>query len=140
MADSPEQIPAKAAGLRRWRLRFWYACRGLILALRQEESFRVHLPAAAAALLLAGLLGLPPAHWAILLLSIAGVLTAELLNSGLERLAAAAIPSHHPLVGQALDMAAASVLVASVGAVGVGLTLLGPPLWTLLSHQLPTPV
>jgi diacylglycerol kinase len=140
MADAPEKLPARAEGLQRWRLRFVYAYRGLMLAVRQEESFRVHLPAAMAALLLAGVVRLPPAHWAILLLSIAGVLSAELLNSGLERLAAATSPGHHPLVGQALDMAAGAVLVASVGAVGVGITLLGPPLWGLLSSHLQSPV
>lgn len=140
MADELPKPPAKAPGLHRWRLRFLYALRGLLCGLRQEESFRVHLPAAMAAIALAGFLGLPATHWAILLLSIAGVLSAELLNSGLERLAAATVGGQHPLVGQALDMAAAAVLVASLGAVGVGIALFGPPLWSLISTQLSPPL
>ena len=64
--------------------------------------------------------------WALLLLTIALVWTAEALNSGLEYLADAAVPDHHHLIARAKDVAAAGVLVCAVVAVVVGILVFLP--------------
>lgn len=103
-----------------FRRRLGFAMRGLVLAVRRERSLRTQLLAAGAVLAL--LLATRPAAvwWALLLLACALVLVAELLNSALEALVDHLHPERHPAVGAAKDIAAGAVLVASVGAVAVG--------------------
>jgi diacylglycerol kinase len=77
-------------------------------------------------------LGLAGYEWAILVLTISGVLAAELINSALEMLADATSPEHHPLVGIAKDVAAGAVLVMALGSVVVGLLLFLPKLTAVI--------
>jgi len=56
------------------------------------------------------------------------VLALELLNRSIEAVVALASPEFHELAGTAKDLSAAAVLTASIGAVVVGLVVLGPPL------------
>jgi diacylglycerol kinase (ATP) len=62
----------------------------------------------------------------------AGVLAMEAMNSAVETCVNLAMPDQHPLAARAKDVAAGAVLLASLGAVAVGLILLGPKLWALL--------
>lgn len=108
---------------------FRCAFRGLAEAWRCQQNLRIHLAVAAAASALAALLRLGPVQWAILALTYSLVIAAELLNSALEALTDLVAPDYHPLARQAKDMAAGAVLVTAIGAVAVGLLVLGPPLW-----------
>jgi len=56
------------------------------------------------------------------------VWVAEGLNTALEKLADAAVPQHHELVGKAKDVSAAAVLIAAVIAVAVAIALFAPRL------------
>ena len=105
-----------------FRRRLGFAIRGLALAVRRERSLRTQLLAAGTVLALLLLLATRPAAvwWALLLLACALVLVAELLNSALEALVDHLHPERHPAVGAAKDIAAGAVLLASVGAVAVG--------------------
>jgi diacylglycerol kinase len=67
-----------------------------------------------------------------LALAMALVLGAEALNTAIELVVDMAQPEWHALARDAKDVAAASVLLASVGAAVVGLWVLGPKLWALL--------
>ena len=71
--------------------------------------------------------------WAILLLTIALVWVAEFVNTAVEALVDLLSPEIHPLAKAAKDIAAASVLIAALAALVVGLLVLGPPLWLRLS-------
>jgi diacylglycerol kinase len=68
-------------------------------------------------------LRLPAAAWAIVFLTIALVVGAELLNSAVESVVDLVSPGEHPLAKRAKDVAAAAVLVAAAGAVAVGVCL-----------------
>ncbi|MDP9107268.1 MAG: diacylglycerol kinase family protein, partial [Candidatus Eremiobacteraeota bacterium] len=68
-------------------------------------------------------LRLPAAGWAILFLTIALVVGAELLNAAVESVVNLVSPEDHPLAKRAKDVAAAAVLVAAAGAVAVGICL-----------------
>ena len=72
------------------------------------------------------------ADLAPLVLACALVLALELLNTALEASLNLLHPGQHPLVKRAKDAAAGAVLLASCGAVLVGLVTLGPPLWEWL--------
>ena len=84
---------------------------------------RIHAVAAAAVVVAGALLRLPPAAWAILFLTIALVVAAELLNAAVESVVDLVSPEDHPLAKRAKDVAAAAVLVAAAGAVAVAICL-----------------
>jgi diacylglycerol kinase len=96
--------------------------------MRTQNSFYVHLPVAAIVLALSAWLRLEIWRWVALVICIAMVLAFELLNTAIESLVARLHPEHNPIIGRALDSAAAAVLIASLGAVVVGLLVIGPPL------------
>ncbi|HUO19311.1 MAG TPA: diacylglycerol kinase [Steroidobacteraceae bacterium] len=100
-------------------VRLGFALRGLGHALRTERS--VQLQAVAAAVVLLALLKLRPSWgwWALAGLASAGVIAAELLNTAIETLADHLHPDLHPRIRLVKDCAAAAVLVAVLGALGV---------------------
>ena len=100
------------------RLRFARA--GLAEAFVGESSFRTHV--LATVVVFAGLLWLRPAPlwWAILSLTVALVLAAELVNTAIECLADHLHPETHPRIRVVKDCAAAAVLVVSLAALAVG--------------------
>lgn len=111
---------------------FRYAWRGVVLTLRSERNFRVHLAAAEGVLFLAGVERLPAPSVAVLLLTIGLVLSLELVNTAIERAVdIAAGERTMPLAAAAKDAAAGAVLASSILAASIGLLLLGPRLWML---------
>ena len=104
--------------------RFRFACAGLASALRSEASMRVHV--VAFALLLAVLVAFrpEPLWWALAILASAAVVTTELVNTAIEHLADHLHPEIHPSIRIVKDCAAAAVLVAVMGALGVAVALL----------------
>lgn len=111
---------------------FRCAFSGLWYAFRTQRNFPIHLSIAAGVVALAVWLHLPPNQWALLLLTIGLVLTLELVNSALEYAVDLASPEIHPLAKAAKDVSAGAVLLAAMVSVGVGLLVLGPPLWARL--------
>jgi diacylglycerol kinase (ATP) len=109
---------------RRFRARLGFALRGFAHAMRSEASLRLQALAGAAALLV--LLVLRPAAvwWALVLLASAAVVSAELLNTAIEHLADVLHPQQSPAVRVVKDCAAAGVLIAVLGALGVAAALL----------------
>ena len=115
--------------------KFAVAISGVAWAARHQNSFRVHLPVAAAAIALSAWLQVEPWRWVAVVLAITIVISAELLNTSLEQLVRVLHPNQHPQIGRALDAAAGAVLIAASGAVAVGLVTLGPPLWNAIAEK-----
>lgn len=99
------------------RLRFAWA--GIIHALRAEHSLRFHLFALCLVLIVLAIFRPEPQWWAIVILSSAAVISAELFNTALENLADHLHPEIHPSIRIVKDCAAAAVLVTSLAALGV---------------------
>jgi diacylglycerol kinase len=112
---------------------FRYAFHGWHYALRTQQNIWIHTVVATAVLVMGVWLKLPPRDWAVLILTTAMVFSAEFLNTSIEAVVDLASPDHHPLAKIAKDVGAASVLVAALAAIFVGLLILGPPLWTRLT-------
>jgi diacylglycerol kinase len=108
---------------------FIAAGRGLVRLVRSEPNFQIHLVAAAVAIGLGFWLGLSKPEWLILIFTITLVLALEALNSSVEKLTDFLEPRWHPLARATKDLAAAAVLVASIGAALIGLGIFGPKLW-----------
>ena len=105
---------------------FGHAFRGIWSALRSEVHMRFHAVATAVVAGLGLYYRLGRLEWALVGLAIAGVWTAELLNTAIEALTDLASPDFHPLAGKAKDIASGAVLLAAAGAVVVGALVFGP--------------
>ena len=108
---------------------FGHAFRGWYHVLQTQHNAWIHSVVATVVIVLGIWLGLPPRDWAVLVLAIAMVFTAEFINTSMEAVVDLASPSHHPLAKVGKDVGAAAVLVAALSAVLIGLLILGPPLW-----------
>ena len=97
------------------------ALAGLRFAWRDERNFRTHIWLSL--ITLAVFFWLQPAAiwWALIILSIALVLAAELINSAVEALSDHLHPDIHPSIGKVKDMLAGMVLVVSIAAAIIAL-------------------
>ncbi len=103
---------------------FRYAFAGLGAAWRTQRNVRIHAVIALAVVVAGVLLRFPPLSWALATLAIVLVVTTELLNTAIEAVVDLASPELHPLAKRAKDVAAAAVLVASLGAAAIGAIVL----------------
>ena len=104
-----------------WYAKFANAFRGVAVGIRGQSSFNVHFVFGAAVLLAGAVLQIAdPRQWCLLILCITIVLSAELFNSALERLARAISDQPDTDLGAALDIGSAAVLLAAIGAAIVG--------------------
>jgi diacylglycerol kinase (ATP) len=113
---------------------FRHAFRGWWYVLRTQHNTWIHASVTAAVIILGLWLGLPARDWAVLILTIAMVFTAEFINTAIEAVVDLATQEHHPLAKIGKDVGAAAVLIAALAAVLVGLLILGPPLWVRLKE------
>jgi diacylglycerol kinase len=112
---------------------FRYAFQGWWYVIRTQKNAWIHAIVSATVMLLSLWLSLSPQEWAIIILTIASVWTAEILNTALEAVVDLASPQHHPLAKVGKDVGAAAVLIAALSSVVIGLLILGPPLWNRIA-------
>jgi diacylglycerol kinase (ATP) len=99
---------------------FNYAFEGVIHVLRTQRNLRIHFLIAAAVLVAAVVVGVTRFELIALLLAIAFVLIAEMINTAIEHTIDVATTSFDPMAKLAKDIAAGAVLIASVNAVAIG--------------------
>jgi diacylglycerol kinase (ATP) len=99
---------------------FNYAFEGLIHVLRRERNMRIHFAIATGVLVLAFLSDINRFELIALMIAIAFVLIAEMVNTAVEATIDLATTSFDPLGKLAKDIAAGAVLIASANAVVVG--------------------
>ena len=99
---------------------FNFAFEGIIHVLRTQRNMRIHFVAASSCWWPRSGSGVTRLELIALLLSIAFVLIAEMINSAIEQAIDVATTSFDPLAKLAKDIAAGAVLIATVNAVAVG--------------------
>ncbi len=123
---------------------FNYAFEGIIHVLRTQRNMRIHLVIAACVLVLAFAVGVSKFELIALLLAIAFVLIAEMVNTALEHAIDVATTSFDPMAKLAKDIAAGAVLIATATAVAIGYvvfaTRLADPSGRLLDRLRDAPV
>ena len=122
----PFRYPALMINIQKMVNSFGYAFKGIGHLIKLENNARVHL---LATICIAGLgfwHNLLAKEWALLTIVIGIVWITEILNTALERLTDLVSPNYHKLAGQAKDLGAAAVLLASLVAVIVGLLIFIP--------------
>lgn len=112
---------------------FKNARKGMRLTLKSERNLRIHLFVASLVLVSAYCLNFSINKFCILLLTIAGVISAEMFNSAIEfSLDAIFHNKFNRMVGMAKDIAAGAVMIVTISAVLIGVLLFAPPLIQLL--------
>jgi diacylglycerol kinase (ATP) len=107
---------------------FGHAFRGWWHVLQTQHNAWIHSVVATMIVGVGLWVGLSPHDWAIVVLTIAMVFTAEFINTAIEAVLDLASPVKHPLAKVGKDVGAGAVLVAALAAALVGLLILGPPL------------
>jgi diacylglycerol kinase (ATP) len=112
---------------------FKAAGQGLITLLKNEHNSWVHLLVSIAVIALGCYFFITAIEWCLLIIAISLVWMAEALNSAIEYLCDKVSPEIDPLIKQAKDVAAAAVLLGSIGAVLIGLIVFYPYLAQLIA-------
>ncbi len=127
---SPEAYAWDVPARRHWvveRVRsVGFAVKGVWHLVSVEPNARVHMVASTLVVLLGAMLRVGVQQWCWLIVAMAGVWTAEGMNTAVEMLADVVSPGQHPVIGRAKDVAAGAVLLAAAGAAGIGVCVLGP--------------
>jgi diacylglycerol kinase (ATP) len=99
---------------------FNYAFEGIIHVLRTQRNLRIHFAVAIVVIAAAAALGVDRLSMIALLIVIAFVLVAEMVNSAIEGAIDVSTTSFDPNAKLAKDVAAGAVLIASITALAVG--------------------
>ena len=107
-----------------------YAFHGWGYVLRTQRNAWIHMVVSIAVTIICLWLGLPNRDWAVIILAIAMVWTAEFVNTALEAVVdLASNHQQHSLARVGKDVGAAAVLIAALASALIGLLVIGPALW-----------
>jgi diacylglycerol kinase len=115
---------------------FRFAFVGWWFVIRTQRNAWIHAIVSLMVIAISFWLNLDSHDWALIIIAIAMVWTAEFINTALEAVVDLASPEKHELAQVGKDVGAAAVLIAAGTAALIGLLILGPPLWTRLSPLL----
>jgi diacylglycerol kinase len=110
---------------------FKFACKGIVVAFKEQRNVRIHLAISVFVMLLAYGLRVSALEWAVLLVCIGMVLGIELVNSAIEALVDLVSPEWKTQAGKVKDLAAGAVLIVALMACLVGLIIFGNHLLAL---------
>ena len=102
-----------------------HAISGIILMLKTQHNAWIHLTVTLATISTAIILGISQNEWCLIVIVIIIVWSAEAMNTAFEFLCDVASPEFHPLVKNAKDVAAGSVLISAIGSVIIGIFVFG---------------
>jgi len=105
---------------------FYHAFEGLSHAIWTQRHVRVQLIIVALALTLSYVMHIDTVHLLFVLSAVSAVIIAELFNTAIEVVVNMITETYHPLAKVAKDVAAAGVLIASMYAFLVGVTVFVP--------------
>lgn len=114
---------------------FQYALRGIAACIKSERNMRIHIVVAVYMVVFAFFFDMTPERWALLLLTIGSVMSAELVNTAVEKISDTVTMEYHPLIKLAKDVAAGAVLIVAIFAAAIGVFLFWQPdkLWNIVS-------
>jgi diacylglycerol kinase (ATP) len=102
---------------------------GLTYAIRSEQNMRIHCVAALGVIVAGFVFALAAWEWIVVVLCIGLVISAECMNTAIERLADRVARETDPLIKQAKDCGSAAVLVLALAAAVVGGMVFFPKVW-----------
>lgn len=109
-----------------------FAFRGMLILVRSEHSIMVQLAIGILVSILGFLLHISPTEWMLQTICIGMVLSAEGLNTAVEKLCDFVNPGPDPKIGRIKDIAAGGVGFAALVAIVVGLIIYAPKVANLI--------
>jgi diacylglycerol kinase (ATP) len=111
---------------------FKYAFNGIRMLFVNEHNAWIHL-AASVLVIIAGLFfKISILEWAVIIIAIGLVFTAEAINSSIEKLSDFVSPEKRSLIKEVKDLASAGVLISAITALILGLIVFVPKIVTLI--------
>lgn len=111
---------------------FRNALKGVTVAGNKERNFRIELFLLILIIVLGFIFSIGSSQWIMILLCGSMVLSLELMNTALKKLADAVTKEFHPLIKLSKDIASGAVLLASVTSIIIDLIIFVPPIKLLL--------
>jgi diacylglycerol kinase (ATP) len=114
--------------MKKFLLSFIYAFKGILLSLK-ERSVKVHLFASFLVIFSGVFFKVSPQEWLALFLAIGMVISAELMNTALEKVCdvfTSVNKDYYKEMGKPKDIGAGAVLVTALTAASVGIFIFGP--------------
>ena len=111
---------------------FRYALAGIAYVVRTQRNARVHAAVSCFVILLGLYFRVTAIEWAILVLTMGVVFSAEMINTVAEMAVDLLTQRFHPMAKIAKDAGAGAVLIAAIAAVAVGIAIFGSRVWELL--------
>lgn len=116
----------------KFRKSLGFAIAGLIYTLRTQRNMGIHLIIALGVFLAAFIFRISTVEFLLLTLVIVLVMVLEMVNTAIETVVDMYTLEYSPRAKIAKDVAAGAVLLASAGAVLIGIIIFGPKIWVLL--------
>lgn len=113
---------------------FKHALRGVSVVFATEQSFRIQVSIALVVLVFGVVFQVRTHEWILLVFLVGSVLTLEIINSIFERIVDSFKPRIHPVVKDIKDIMAGAVLIVSVIAAAIGVTIFYPHFIELVSR------
>lgn len=105
---------------------FKFALKGIYFILRTQPNFKIQLLLALLSIILGFSLHISSIEWSVIILLIGLVLSAEVINTSVEILCDKIEQDYHESIRRVKDIAAASVLIASICAFIIGIIIFLP--------------
>lgn len=110
---------------------FGFALNGIRQCFISETNFKIHTAFAVLVIAAGLLLHISSFNWIILVICMAFVFAAELINTAIEKLCDMVHVAQHPQIKLIKDMSAAAVLIISIAAAITGLIVFIPKIYSL---------
>lgn len=114
---------------------FKCAFSGLVYVIKTQKNAWIHAVATILVIALGLICKLSLTNWALIFFAIGFVWASESINTSIEVAIDLVSPQYHSLAKVAKDTAAATVLIAAITAVAIGLVVFIPAISTLLSFK-----
>lgn len=112
----------------RWKS-LTYACQGIWWLLKTESQFKFHFGLAFLTCILGISYNISNTEWLVQTLIISFILSAEALNTAVEKLADFVEPKHNKSIGRIKDMGAAGVFIGVIAAIVIALIIYIPKIF-----------
>lgn len=94
-----------------------------------ERSFRIELALGLLTIIVCAFLNLSSIEWCLIIISIGGVFSLEVINTIVENIMDFVHFEYHPMVGKIKDMGSALVLINCAVAVSIACFIIIPKIW-----------
>jgi len=111
---------------------FLYAMQGFRYAIVNERNFKIEIFLALVACIAAYALHISSVQWVVVIMNIGFVLSAELINTAIEKLCDITTNEMNPTIKIIKDVAAAAVLLAATVAFICALIIFIPPIFKII--------